>query len=40
MTLAASATRIEDALCVPAVMIYAIDRIDQIGDFGPRLIPM
>ena len=36
MTLAASATRMLLALCVPAVMICAIERVDEFGDFRRR----
>ncbi len=36
MTLAASATRMLDAWCVPAVMIDAVQLVDEIGDLGRR----
>ena len=36
MTLAASATLIEEALCVPAVMIAAVQLVDELRGFGRR----
>ena len=36
MTLAASATLMLDALCVPAVMMLRVERVDVVGDLGCR----